>query len=92
MPHPDIIIFDVDGTLIDVTQSYREAAPITAGIYLRLLGLTPPPLTGDLYDTFKRMTGFNDDWDLTAGLLRVLLANLPAACRCLIDHGQIKMN
>ncbi len=67
----------MDGTLIDVTQSYREAAPITAGIYLRLLGLIPPPLTGDLYDTFKRMTGFNDDWDLTAGLLRVLLA----ACR-----------
>jgi phosphoglycolate phosphatase-like HAD superfamily hydrolase len=78
-PRPALIIFDADGTLIDVTLSYREAAPIAAGIYLRLLGLTPPPLTGDLYDTFKRMTGFNDDWDLTAGLLHVLLAELPPA-------------
>lgn len=78
-PRPALIIFDADGTLIDVTLSYREAAPIAAGIYLRLLGLPPPPLTGDLYDTFKRMTGFNDDWDLTAGLLHVLLAELPPA-------------
>ncbi len=79
LPRPDLIIFDADGTLIDVTRSYREAAPIAAGIYLRLLGLTPPPLTGDLYDTFKQMTGFNDDWDLTAGLLHVLLSGLPPA-------------
>jgi len=75
--HPDIIIFDVDGTLVDVTRSYRETAPAAARIYLELLGLQPPILTGDVYDTFKRMTGFNDDWDLTAGLLRVLLAGLP---------------
>jgi phosphoglycolate phosphatase-like HAD superfamily hydrolase len=78
-PHPEIIIFDVDGTLIDVTLSYRETAPATVHIYLRQLGLEPPILTGDVYDTFKRMTGFNDDWDLTAGLLRVLLAGLPPA-------------
>jgi phosphoglycolate phosphatase-like HAD superfamily hydrolase len=77
--HPDIIIFDVDGTLVDVTRSYRETAPAAARIYLELLGVQPPVLTGDVYDTFKRMTGFNDDWDLTAGLLRVLLAGLPQA-------------
>ncbi len=79
LPRPDVIVFDADGTLIDVTHSYRETAPTAAGIYLRLLGLNPPPLTGDLYDTFKRMTGFNDDWDLTAGLLLALVAGLPPA-------------
>lgn len=79
LPRPALIIFDADGTLIDVARSYRAAAPVAAGIYLRLLGLTPPPLTGDLYDIFKQMTGFNDDWDLTAGLLHVLLAGLPPA-------------
>ena len=79
LPHPEIIIFDVDGTLVDVTRSYRETAPAAARIYLELLGLQPPALTGDVYDTFKRMTGFNDDWDLTAGLLRVLLTGLPPA-------------
>jgi phosphoglycolate phosphatase-like HAD superfamily hydrolase len=78
-PHPELLIFDVDGTLIDVTRSYRETAPAAARIYLELLGLQPPVLTGDVYDTFKRMTGFNDDWDLTAGLLRVLLSGLPPA-------------
>jgi len=79
LPHPELIIFDVDGTLVDVTRSYRETAPAAARIYLELLGLQPPVLTGDVFDTFKRMTGFNDDWDLTAGLLRVLLAGLPPA-------------
>jgi phosphoglycolate phosphatase-like HAD superfamily hydrolase len=79
LPHPELIIFDVDGTLVDVTRSYRETAPAAARIYLELLGVQPPVLTGDVYDTFKRMTGFNDDWDLTAGLLRVLLAGLPQA-------------
>jgi phosphoglycolate phosphatase-like HAD superfamily hydrolase len=76
---PGIIIFDVDGTLVDVTLSYRETAPAAARIYLELLDVRPPALTGDVYDTFKRMTGFNDDWELTAGLLRVLLAGLPPA-------------
>ncbi len=79
LPRPAIIVFDVDGTLVDVTQSYREAAPAAACRYLRLLGLEPPSLTGEVYDVFKRMSGFNDDWDLTAGLLRVLLSGLPPA-------------
>jgi phosphoglycolate phosphatase-like HAD superfamily hydrolase len=79
LPRPAIIIFDVDGTLVNVTASYRETAPAAAGRYLRLLGLEPPPLTGEVYDIFKRMGGFNDDWDLTAGLLRVLLSDLPPA-------------
>ncbi|MCX7671608.1 MAG: HAD hydrolase-like protein [Anaerolineae bacterium] len=86
LPRPELLIFDADGTLIDVTRSYRETAPTAAGIYLRLLGLTPPPLTGDLYDTFKQMTGFNDDWDLTAGLLHVLVSGLPPALP-LPDHA-----
>jgi HAD superfamily hydrolase (TIGR01548 family) len=79
LSRPDLIVFDMDGTLVDVSESYREVAAIAAGRYLQLLGLTPPALTGQVYDEFKRMSGFNDDWDLTAGLLRVLLAPLPAA-------------
>jgi phosphoglycolate phosphatase-like HAD superfamily hydrolase len=79
LPRPGVIIFDVDGTLIDVSESYRESVPLAASHYLEMLGITPPSLTGDVYDTFKRMGGFNDDWDLTAGLLRVILAPLPAA-------------
>ena len=76
-PKPQILIFDIDGTLIDVHASYRETTPLTANRYLSLLGLEPPPLTGDVYDTFKQVGGFNDDWDLTSGILEIILSSLP---------------
>jgi phosphoglycolate phosphatase-like HAD superfamily hydrolase len=79
VPRPAIIIFDMDGTLVDVSQSFREATPAAARQYLRLIGLGAPPLSGDDYDQFKLMGGFNDDWDLTAGYLELLLAGLPPA-------------
>jgi len=79
LPRPDMVIFDMDGTLVDVRESYRATAPLAATRYLELLGLVPPELTGDVYDQFKLMGGFNDDWDLTAGLLEVIVAALPAA-------------
>ena len=79
LPRPALIIFDIDGTLVDVSQSYREAAPAAAGQYLQLLGLAAPSLLGADYDQFKLMGGFNDDWDLTAGYLELLLAGLPSA-------------
>jgi phosphoglycolate phosphatase-like HAD superfamily hydrolase len=69
----------MDGTLVDVSQSYREAAPVAAARYLQLLGIVPPPLTGDSYDQFKLMGGFNDDWDLTSGLIELLVSELPPA-------------
>ncbi len=78
LPRPEILIFDMDGTLVDVRESYRATAPLAATRYLELLGLVPPELTGDVYDQFKLMGGFNDDWDLTAGLLEVIVAALPA--------------
>lgn len=79
LPRPDMVIFDVDGTLVDISESYRLTAPLAATRYLELLGLSLPPLTGDAYDQFKLMGGFNDDWDLTTGLLEVLVADLPPA-------------
>jgi phosphoglycolate phosphatase-like HAD superfamily hydrolase len=72
VPRPAIIIFDMDGTLVDVSQSFREAMPAAVGQYLRLLGLQAPSLSGDDYDQLKLMGGFNDDWDLTAGYLELL--------------------
>jgi len=79
LPRPEIIIFDMDGTLVDVSRSYRETAPLAAARYLSLLGISAPAMTGDVYDYFKRMGGFNDDWDLTAGLLQIILGGLPVA-------------
>ncbi len=76
-PRSEIIIFDMDGTLIDVSDSYRATTPLTASMYLEIMGLTPPELTGEVYDVFKQMGGFNDDWDLTTGILEIILSMLP---------------
>lgn len=79
LPRPDILIFDVDGTLIDVSNSYRATVPVAIARYLALLGLSAPALDGAIYDRFKLMGGFNDDWDLVAGFLSAVLAPLPSA-------------
>jgi phosphoglycolate phosphatase-like HAD superfamily hydrolase len=72
----DTLIFDVDGVLIDVSNSIRLVNGLAAHRYLtQVVGW---PDTGPLVDPaevdeFKRAPGFNDDWDLTAGLVLLLL-------------------
>ncbi len=75
----DLLVFDMDGTLVDVTHSFREAVPVAAGRYLAMLGLAQPSLDASVHLHFRLMGGFNDDWDLTAGLLELLLASLSPA-------------
>ena len=69
----EILIFDMDGVLIDVSASYRETIKRTVALYLkRALGLkgdgrslvSDPDIVA-----FKEIGGLNNDWDLTAGLL-----------------------
>jgi HAD superfamily phosphatase len=74
----DILIFDMDGVLIDVSRSYRETIRKTVQIYFETcLGLkkgNKPLITQDDISLFKSMGGFNNDWDLTSGLLFYLLS------------------
>ncbi len=80
MIHLDVLIFDIDGVLIDVSASYRDAVRQTAQLYLEnVVGLSPA--AGDLVSradvaAFKLAGGFNNDWDLTTGILRYFLAML----------------
>jgi HAD superfamily phosphatase len=74
----DILIFDMDGVLIDVSQSYRKTIEKTIQIYLgTCLGLRSGrkklPLDAAI-SLFKAAGGFNNDWDLTSGLLLYLLS------------------
>jgi HAD superfamily hydrolase (TIGR01548 family) len=74
----DLLIFDMDGVLIDVTKSYRKTIARTVRLYLKAclgLALSPknPPLDQAIA-LFKSAGGFNNDWDLTAGLLLYLLS------------------
>jgi HAD superfamily hydrolase (TIGR01548 family) len=74
----DILIFDMDGVLIDVSRSYRETIQRTVRIYLETcLGFEKGKMgavTKEDISLFKSAGGFNNDWDLTSALLLFLLS------------------
>ena len=74
----DILIFDMDGVLIDVSRSYRETIQRTVRIYLETcLGFgkgEKGPVTKEDISLFKSAGGFNNYWDLTSALLLYLLS------------------
>jgi HAD superfamily hydrolase (TIGR01548 family) len=73
----DLLIFDMDGVLIDVSGSYRETIRRTIRIYLgTCLGFRKGTgrVTKEEISLFKSVGGFNNDWDLTSGLLLYLLS------------------
>jgi len=74
----EVVIFDMDGVLVDVSTSYRQTIAQTAETYLvQGLGFQRPhrPLIEEKdVACFKEIGGFNNDWDLTAGLLLYLLS------------------
>jgi len=59
----DGLIFDMDGVLIDVTQSYREAIRQTAGYFLKRNVLISE------VNEIKNKVGMNNDWDATYALI-----------------------
>jgi len=83
----DAIIFDMDGVLIDVSGSYRKAIQRTVEIYLETcLGFDNKHeklVTDREISLFKSAGGFNNDWDLTSGLLLRILScsNLPPSSK-----------
>jgi len=74
----DILIFDMDGVLIDVSRSYRKTIQQTIQFYLETcLGFEKRRgawITNEEISLFKSAGGFNNDWDLTSGLLLYLLS------------------
>jgi HAD superfamily phosphatase len=74
----DILIFDMDGVLIDVSKSYRKAIQHTIQIYLEgCLGFERKRgnwVTNEEISLFKSAGGFNSDWDVTSGILLYLLS------------------
>ena len=54
-----ILIFDMDGVLVDVTESYRETIAATVEHFT---GSRP---SNDQIQQFKNQGGFNDDWQLS---------------------------
>ncbi len=72
-----LIIFDMDGVLIDVSGSYREVTRRTVLEYLRnVIGAKSLPesfLTLNDVDRIKKTGGLNNDWDLSYAILNLVL-------------------
>lgn len=60
----DLIIFDMDGVLVDVGESYRAAIQATV---LHFTGTEP---TNDEVQAWKNRGGWNDDWKLSHRMIQ----------------------
>ncbi len=68
----DAVIFDMDGVLLDITQSIRQVNCLAVPFYLRTVLGWPAPddlITSADIELFKHAGGFNDDWDLTYAIV-----------------------
>jgi HAD superfamily hydrolase (TIGR01548 family) len=60
---PEVIVFDVDGVLVEVTASYREAIRETVRHF------TGDLVSNELIQEFKNQGGWNNDWELSFKLI-----------------------
>ncbi len=80
----DALIFDMDGVLVDVSDSYRQAIIQTTDLFFTTgLGLStttdaPPLLEAADIDALKMAGGLNNDWDLTTVFIIYFLEMLPS--------------
>ena len=68
----DTLIFDVDGVLVDVRESYKNTVCLTVQFYfeeiLQFKGSQKLILPEEV-DYFKMAGGFNNDWELTSAVI-----------------------
>lgn len=74
----NLIVFDMDGVIMDVSASYRDVVRHTAGLFFqpaRGADKLPDPLF-DLADlaAVKQSGGLNNDWDLTYLVIKLLFS------------------
>jgi HAD superfamily hydrolase (TIGR01548 family) len=77
LPQLDAILLDVDGVILDVSQSYRVCIMETVQWYAReILQLedNAPLVCGEDIEGFKMAGGFNSDWDLTNAAVMFVIA------------------
>lgn len=77
---PPVLLFDMDGVLVDVSASYDAAIARTVGHFVGC------PAKAAEIRALRLATGFNNDWDLTAALLAS--KGRPASRREIMDVFQ----
>jgi HAD superfamily phosphatase len=75
-----LLVFDMDGVLVDVTESYRETIARTVAHFT---GVEP---TREEIQDYKNRGGFNDDWKLTHHIISS--AGVAATLDQVVEHFQ----
>lgn len=65
------VLFDMDGVLVDVSQSYRRAIAET------VMHFTGREIPDSTIQRYKNVGGFNDDWKLTYNIITDSGMNVP---------------
>ena len=66
-----LLVFDMDGVLVDVSESYRETIARTAEHF------TGTRLTNHQLQEYKNQGGWNDDWQLTHHIVKSAGVQVP---------------
>jgi HAD superfamily phosphatase len=66
-----LLVFDMDGVLVDVTDSYRETIARTAEHF------TGKPLTNGQIQHYKNEGGWNNDWELSHHIVAAAGVDVP---------------
>jgi len=66
-----LLIFDMDGVLVDVTESYRETVARTVEHF------TGRPVSRERIQEYKNAGGWNNDWELSHHLVRTAGVEAP---------------
>ena len=66
-----VLVFDMDGVLVDVSQSYREAIRATVRHF------TGQEITPELIQDYKNAGGWNNDWALSQKIASDLGTEVP---------------
>jgi phosphoglycolate phosphatase-like HAD superfamily hydrolase len=78
-----LVVFDMDGVIIDVSGSYRDTVRQTARLFFkdaRAWGDLPDPLFSlEELASVKQGGGLNNDWDLTCAVIALLFKRVDAA-------------
>jgi HAD superfamily phosphatase len=75
-----IIVFDMDGVLVDVSESYREAIQQTVEHF------TGKRITRADIQEWKNRGGWNDDWALSTAMIRA--QGVDAAYEAVVEYFQ----
>ncbi|MGB9682666.1 MAG: HAD family hydrolase [bacterium] len=82
---PEVVVFDIDGVLIDTRFSFRVAVSKTVQFYMtRILGYNDsgPLILPEEVQLFKLTGGYNDDWVLSqSAIMFFLYKALTSECK-----------